>query len=83
MRVQVQKWGNSLAVRIPKPFAEDVHVREGTELDLSVARQFGGLTCLAKYADYRADFPPTGPTSPPFAFDAELLWLMVQWRTDG
>ncbi len=24
MRVRVQKWGNSLALRIPKPFAEDV-----------------------------------------------------------
>lgn len=37
MRVRVQKWGNSLAVRIPKPFAEDAHVRDGTELDLSVS----------------------------------------------
>lgn len=36
MRVQVQKWGNSLALRIPKPFAEDAEVREGTLLDLSV-----------------------------------------------
>jgi antitoxin MazE len=37
MRVQVQKWGNSLAVRIPKPFAADADVREGTELDLAVS----------------------------------------------
>ena len=37
MRVQVRKWGNSLALRIPKPFAEDVAVREGTVVDLSVA----------------------------------------------
>lgn len=36
MRVQIQKWGNSLALRIPKPFAEDAEVREGTLLDLSV-----------------------------------------------
>ena len=37
MRVQVQKWGNSLALRIPKPFAEDVGVSEGTVVDVSVA----------------------------------------------
>lgn len=37
MKVQVQKWGNSLALRIPKPFAADADVREGTELDLAVS----------------------------------------------
>lgn len=37
MRVQVQKWGNSLALRIPKPFAEDAKVQEGTVVDLSVS----------------------------------------------
>ena len=38
MRVQVKKWGNSLALRIPKPFAEDAEVREGTVVDLSVSK---------------------------------------------
>ena len=38
MRVQVQKWGNSLALRIPKPFAEEAAVKEGTVMDLSLAR---------------------------------------------
>lgn len=37
MRIQVQKWGNSLAVRIPKPFAKDADVHEGTVVDLSVS----------------------------------------------
>ena len=37
MRVQIQKWGNSLALRIPKPFAEEAEVREGTIVDLSLA----------------------------------------------
>jgi antitoxin MazE len=37
MRVQVQKWGNSLALRIPRPFAEDADVRAGTLLDLCVS----------------------------------------------
>lgn len=38
MRVQIQKWGNSLALRIPKPFAEDAAVKEGTVVDLSVSK---------------------------------------------
>jgi antitoxin MazE len=38
MRVQVRKWGNSLALRIPRPFAEDVGVREGTVVDVSISK---------------------------------------------
>jgi virulence-associated protein VagC len=37
MQVRVQKWGNSLAVRIPKPLAEDAEVEEGTVLNLAVS----------------------------------------------
>lgn len=36
VRVKVRKWGNSLALRIPKPFAAEVKVDEGTVLDLSI-----------------------------------------------
>jgi antitoxin MazE len=37
MQVRVQKWGNSLAVRIPKPLAADAEVMEGTVLNLAVS----------------------------------------------
>ena len=37
MRVHIQRWGNSLALRIPKPFAEEADVWEGTVVDLSLA----------------------------------------------
>ena len=37
MRVRVKKWGNSLALRIPKPFAADAGVAEGTVVDVSVS----------------------------------------------
>ena len=36
MRVRVRKWGNSLAIRIPKPFAAEVQVGPGAAVDLSV-----------------------------------------------
>jgi antitoxin MazE len=38
MKAQVQRWGNSLALRIPKPLAEDANVRHGSVVDLSVSR---------------------------------------------
>jgi antitoxin MazE len=37
MHVKVKKWGNSLAVRLPKPLAEDAEVKEGTILNLAVS----------------------------------------------
>jgi antitoxin MazE len=36
MRVQVQKWGNSLALRIPKSFAQETHLDQGSVVDLSL-----------------------------------------------
>ena len=34
MQAKVQRWGNSLAVRIPKPFAEEVGLEAGTIVDM-------------------------------------------------
>ena len=36
MRTKVQKWGNSLAVRIPKPFAEDAGLEAESSVDMVV-----------------------------------------------
>jgi antitoxin MazE len=36
MRTKVVKWGNSLGLRIPKTFAEDIQVSEGTSVDLTM-----------------------------------------------
>ena len=36
MRTKVVKWGNSLGLRIPKSFAEEVRVSEGTTVDLTM-----------------------------------------------
>jgi len=36
MKTRIQKWGNSLALRIPKPFAEETRLGENTAVDLSV-----------------------------------------------
>lgn len=36
MQATIQKWGNSLAVRIPKAFVKEARVASGTAVDLSV-----------------------------------------------
>jgi antitoxin MazE len=36
MRTRIQKWGNSLALRIPRPFAEESNLREESPVDISV-----------------------------------------------
>jgi antitoxin MazE len=36
MKSRIQKWGNSLALRIPKSFAIEVGLSENTAVDLSV-----------------------------------------------
>jgi antitoxin MazE len=36
MVTTVQRWGNSLAVRIPKPFALQAALEENSEVDISV-----------------------------------------------
>ena len=36
MKTRVQKWGNSLALRIPRPFAEETNMHENSAVDVSV-----------------------------------------------
>ena len=36
MRAQMSKWGNSLAVRIPKAVAEEANLREGDAIEIEV-----------------------------------------------
>ncbi len=41
MKTRVQKWGNSLALRIPKSFAEEAGLHEDAAVELSLVE--GGL----------------------------------------
>jgi antitoxin MazE len=41
MRTKIQKWGNSLGLRIPKALAEQISVEEGASVEITVSR--GGL----------------------------------------
>ncbi len=37
MKTKIQKWGNSLALRIPKSFAEEVNLQKETAVEVSLA----------------------------------------------
>lgn len=54
MRVRVQKWGNSLAVRIPSAFAADVKIEQDAEMDMTLER---GEIVLRRieFPEYRLD----------------------------
>lgn len=36
MQTTIQKWGNSLAIRIPKSFASETKINNGTKVDLLI-----------------------------------------------
>ncbi|MBF0245617.1 MAG: AbrB/MazE/SpoVT family DNA-binding domain-containing protein [Planctomycetes bacterium] len=38
MKAQIQKWGNSLALRIPKAFAEEISIDHGSNVELSLKK---------------------------------------------
>ncbi|MFP5116151.1 AbrB/MazE/SpoVT family DNA-binding domain-containing protein [Bacillaceae bacterium C204] len=44
----VQKWGNSLAVRIPKDVAERVEIQQGSEMEMRVMGNEGVITLVPK-----------------------------------
>lgn len=48
MRAKAQKWGNSLAVRIPKAIAEQARLREEDDLEIDVETDVIRLTPLRR-----------------------------------
>ena len=50
MNIQIGKWGNSLAVRIPGPYAKDLDLKEGMELEVSLLD--GGLVLRPRRTQY-------------------------------
>ena len=36
MKTHIQKWGNTLVVRLPEPIIEEIHWDQGTPINISV-----------------------------------------------
>jgi antitoxin MazE len=52
MQTKIQRWGNSLGLRIPRSFAEEAGVEAGSQVDLSV-RDGDLIVRAAKRRRYR------------------------------
>jgi antitoxin MazE len=50
MKARIQKWGNSLALRIPKSFAAHSNIEQGSVVDLSLDN--GRMIVEAKAQEY-------------------------------
>lgn len=61
MRSRVQKWGNSLGLRIPKVFATDTELVAGSEVEIEVDDGRLVITKVAK-PSYRLEDLLTGIT---------------------
>ena len=48
MKARIQKWGNSLALRIPKSFASEAGLQRETSIELSLSEGKLIITPLAK-----------------------------------
>jgi antitoxin MazE len=52
MKTAVQMWGKSLAVRIPRAFAAETHLHNGTEVDLNLQ---SGRLVITSWKEKRHD----------------------------
>ena len=52
MQTKIQRWGNSLGLRIPRSFAEEAGVEAGSQVDISV-RDGDLVVSAAKRRTYR------------------------------
>ncbi len=50
MKTTVQRWGNSLAIRIPKSFAEEIEVGQGDQVEMGISE--GRLIIAPKPSNY-------------------------------
>lgn len=71
MKVQVAKWGNSTAVRLPKAVVRELGLTPGTMVDVSVAE---GEVLITPIAEKNAS-PPAGRPEP---FPVTMEWLIEE-----
>lgn len=53
MKVKIQKWGHSLAIRIPSSYAKDAGITNGTVADIKVSNETLVVKPIKKH--YRLD----------------------------
>jgi virulence-associated protein VagC len=73
MLIKVQKWGNSLALRIPKAFASQLNIELGTMVDLSLEK--GRLVIAPKESNTK----PAPPSDMTLGGDQPMAKLQFSW----
>jgi antitoxin MazE len=71
--VQVSKWGNSLAVRLPKDVVERLGLKEGDELDVAIEGRYGASLRkrMSREEAVKALWEQSRPLPPGFRFDRD------------
>lgn len=62
MKTCIQKWGNSLALRIPAVYAKEINLREGSNVELLLDKDSIRLRPLADVPEYSLEELLTGIT---------------------
>jgi antitoxin MazE len=68
MQVRIAKWGNSLAVRLPKAIAEDLGLTEGQPVDVAIdkgAVRLKPSPAQVRLSDLVAEARRLGPAAQP------------------
>jgi antitoxin MazE len=68
MQVRIAKWGNSLAVRLPKAIAEDLGLTEGQAVDVAIdkgAVRLKPSSAQVRLSDLIAEAKRLGPAAHP------------------
>lgn len=55
MRIKIQKWGNSLALRIPKAFAKETNISEKSIVNLSIEDRHLVISPIDELDEYELD----------------------------
>jgi len=55
MRIKIQKWGNSLALRIPKAFAKETNISDKSIVNLSIEDHHLVISPIDELDEYELD----------------------------
>jgi antitoxin MazE len=78
MRAEILKWGNSLAVRIPKPVAEEANLKEEIEVDDEGAIELSRIGKVPTLAQLVSQITPEN-RYPELSLGSEVGKEAVEW----
>ena len=82
MRSEVKKWGNSLAVRLPRDLARTLHLSEGSALELEVVGDTLVLRASLPQRRHRLTYEELLEGLTPQTAHAEVDWGQPQGREE-